>query len=64
MGPTTPIGVQALTPYGVCLSAFLCIALFFRLLWHLMRFGSVRGLLLTVKNLLIAPGGPAWGATL
>ena len=32
--------------------------LFFHTIWHLMLFGSERRLLLTVKNLLIAPGGP------
>ena len=31
--------------------------LFFRMIRHLMHFGSERRLLLTVKNLLIAPGG-------
>ena len=30
-------------------------------IWPLMRFGSARRLLLTVKNLRSAPGGPRWG---
>jgi len=34
--------------------------LFFCLIWHLVLFGSERVFLLTVKNLLIAPGGPYW----
>src|SRR2546425_5892209 len=39
---------------------FLRNTLFFRLIWHHMLFRSERLLLLTVKNLLIAPGGPYW----
>ena len=35
--------------------------LFFHMTWHLMRIGSARRHLLTVKNLLLAPGGPRWG---
>ena len=31
---------------------------FFDLVWHLVLFGSEKAFLLTVKNLLIAPGGP------
>ena len=34
--------------------------LFFGLIWHLVLFGSEKAFLLTVKNLLIAPGGPGW----
>ena len=39
-------------------SGFLRNTLFFGPIWHLVLFGSERVPLLTVKNLLIAPGGP------
>src|SRR5262245_47555854 len=42
--------------------AFLQVTLFFHAIWHLMPFGSERGLPLTVKNLRIAPGGASLDA--
>ena len=41
-----------------CLGTFLRNTLFFRMIRYLMPFRSERRLLLTVKNLLFAPGGP------
>ena len=46
---------------GDSAGTFLQHTLFFHTIGHLMRFGSERRLLLTVKNLLMAPGGPRWG---
>src|SRR5262245_54245488 len=45
---------------GDCPGALIPNMVFFHILRHLMPFGSERGLLLTVQNLLIAPGGPIW----
>ena len=46
---------------GDSAGAFLQHTLFFHTIGHLMRFGGERRRLLTVKNLLMAPGGPRWG---
>jgi hypothetical protein len=45
-------------PMGDMSSGFLRNTLFFGLIWYCVLFGSERVLQLTVKNLLIAPGGP------
>jgi hypothetical protein len=48
----------ALPPWGIAQVPSYTTPCCFHTIWHLMLFGSERQLLLTVKNLLIAPGGP------
>ena len=50
---------DVLAPCGLCPVDAYTTHCFFILIWYRVLFGSERVLPLTVKNLLIAPGGPA-----